>query len=257
MSTISPSTIVRTSLGLEPEGVPLEQPGVCCMCGQLLQIGDLANKATFTAGFTDELYLAVRGSSKLLICGDCTPLTSMKGLDRSGAGAFGLHAALPFRKWIDVATALLNPPVPPFVMCYATAKSQHMAWRSPVNHSQDVFRVRVGLRDLLIRRQRLVNAAEICGRIAAAAFGDLNTDKKRGPKRKTLPNPFVLLSPDLKEVTHGRWHRRVHALAASIPTDYPDFQDDMRWLRTLTDGEVWALRFVLTANPGSSESAAE
>lgn len=245
---ISPSTIVRKALGMEELGSPVQQETECCMCGRHLRIGDLAFRAAFSSGFTDDIDLAKRGTPNPMTCGDCMPLTTIEGLRNSGFGAFNLEGAKPFRKWVDVATALLNPPAPPFVLCYSTAKSQHMAWRSPVNYSTEMFYVRVGLRDLLVRRKRLIDAPAICARMATAIYGE-QSDKKRAAT-KTLPHPFKSLSPDLKDLEHGRLNPRVYALEMKTEPPYPEFHEDLNWLRSLTPGETWALRFTLTPGAG-------
>lgn len=248
---VSPSRVVRVSLGLEAVGTPVQKACMCCMCGAELDVGCIGNKSSFSSGFTDDLSLVHRGANQYT-CGDCQALGSTKGLLNSGFGAFSLQGYLPFRKWVDVAYALLNPPPAPFVMCFATAKSQHMAWRSPVNYSAEAFRVRVGLQDLHIRRKRLLEAPEICARVAAAAFENVKVKKSPGPARKTLPHPFISLTADLKDVQQGKLNPLALKLESSEVPPYAAFAQDMQWLRTLTKGEMWALRFILTPNAGST-----
>ncbi len=249
---ISPSRIVRQSIGLEAEGIPMTGEGVCCMCGVHLHVGDLFNKASFSAKFTDDVDMAVRGGH--FICGDCSTLMGAVGLRESGYGVFSVGERRPFRKWADIADVLVNPPKPPFVACYATSKNQHMAWRAPVNYSQEAYRVRVGARSLLIRRQRLLDAPAICERVANAIS---SASGKKPPKsaalRKTLPHPFVSLASDLKDTLHGLLKPSVMEVLKSAA--YPEVASDVQWLRTLTVGETWALRFVLT--PGAGTPGAE
>ena len=255
----SPSHIVRTALNYEPVGVPMPHDALCCMCGQDIKAGELGNKSSFSSGFTDQPSLA-RSGKNTFVCGDCGALGSTLALMATGHGCFSASGVTPFRKWVDVAAALTNPPEPPFVMSYATAKSQHMAWRSPVSLSRDVFYVRVGLRNFQIRRQRLLDAPAICKRLADAAYAKPDTGKKpkkaTAPKGKTLPNPFVLLDPSCKDLSHGVLHPKVHVLAQQEPPAYPELQQDLAWIKTLTSGEIWALRFVLTPGAGSACTAA-
>lgn len=253
--SFSSSYIVRVSLGLSPVGTPAISACQCCMCGAHIAASQLANKAAFSSGFTDDLSLVKRGKNQV-VCGDCQALCTVEGLRNSGFGAFSVQGYLPFRKWADVAFALLNPPPAPFVMCYATAKSQHMAWRAPVNQSPDLFRVRVGLQDLQIRRQRLLEAPAVCQRVAEAIEGHKSSKPKKASLsvKKTLPNPFLMLAPDLKDPMQGRLNPHVLTLECAESPPYEKFHEDMQFLRTLSKGEVWALRFILTPNAGATSS---
>lgn len=254
---LSSSAIVCRALGLMPNGVPMKEEGVCCMCGTGLHPGDLFTQTSLGDGFTDGPDMALPGGK--CTCGDCTTMMRMKPLMDSGYGVFTEKKHIPFRKWDDITNALLNPPEEPFVACYATSKSQHMAWRSPVNYSREAFRVRVGSRSLLIRRQRLIDAPVICARVANAAFESVSENKAKKKattgKGKTLPNPFITLSPDLKEINHGVLHPLVgKALKAQV---YPEITTDVQWLNTLTAGELWALRFILTPGAGKQSTTTQ
>ena len=158
--TINPnltsSELICRALKAKPAGVPAEKPGVCALCGAKIKIGDLCAPLKCGPGFMDDLDLAARGSQ--IICGWCVPHLEVEGLRASGYGAFSLQGTLPFRKWENIASALASPPEPPFVLVQATANNQHMAWRAPVNWSREMFYVRVGLRDLKIRRKYLLEA---------------------------------------------------------------------------------------------------
>lgn len=239
---ITSSVVVAKALGFAPDGVPAGKPCSCAMCGLTIQPGDMSAPFAVGASFMDDLSLASRGSD--VICGHCAPLISAKGLMASGYGAFGANGAFPFRKWADIASALLEPPEPPFVMVYATANNQHMAWRAPVNFSREAYRVRVGLRDLLIRRSILTSAVDAC-RVLGEAGGYSTAGKK------TLPNPFVMLSSDLKEPEHGRFKRMGSAF---FEAGGPELKDAFDLIQQLTLGETWALRFVLTPDAGKSNS---
>jgi CRISPR type IV-associated protein Csf1 len=242
---ITSSVIVAKALGFAPVGVPATHKTACSICGLQIQPNDLCSPFSVNQGFTDDLSLAARGTKHT--CGYCPPLMSADGLVRSGYGVFSEEGVRPFRKWTEVADSLMNPPKPPFVMLYATAKNQHMAWRAPVNYSGDAFRVRVGLRDLLIRRQLVIDAVEAC-RVLGTAKGfaiESSTIKK------TLPHPFFSLSPDLKEPTHGRLSMRL-ANRSTTPTQ-PEIEA-LDLVKRLSLGETWALRFVLTPNAGKKAS---
>lgn len=307
MQSLTSSVIVLKALGRDVDGAPAKEAGVCALCGLAISPGDLQSPLALGAGFMDDLSLAARGSQ--VICGYCGPLLTADGLRVSGYGAFSAAGAAPFRKWADVARQLEEPPSPPFVMAYATANNQHMAWRSPVNYSRDVFYVRVGLRDLKIRRQRLLAAVETCRVLgeaigyyrgvnrainaAAGAIADREflssllapiwrsrtieeavsrIDKTlaeirenaaleealekmkekllagRDPARKVLPNPFPgQLSPDLKDAGHGELDPIVWKPDFNLV-----FEKEVMEIMSLTAGEVWGLRFILTPGAGSS-----
>lgn len=240
------SAIVVSGMGMKPIGEPSNTETVCAMCGVHIGIGALCTRTPYGQAFTDDLSLAARGRPS--VCGDCATLATSNALRQSGFGVFTRTQALPFRKWGDIAAALLNPPEPPFVMCYATANNQHMGWRAVVNLSRDAFYVRVGLRDLLVRAATLREAVPAC-----ELLGNLPGVKPKGTAtRKTLPNPFVLLSSDLKEPAHGRLHPGLNSEAARDAWT-PEHDAALGLIRSLTLGETWALRFILT--PGAGQPA--
>lgn len=243
---LASSHIVVSGLGLKPTGTPAEQDCVCAMCGVHIPRGSPSAPATYSQSFTDDISLAARGSP--FICGDCVTLGTADALRFSGFGVFTRDQALPFRKWADIASALMNPPEPPFVMCYATANSQHMGWRSVVNYSREAFHVRVGLRDLLVRAAKLREAVQAC-ELLGSLPGVL---PKSAAPRKTLPNPFLTLSPDLKEASHGKLHPGLYAEPARQVWT-PEHDAALSLLKGLTLGETWALRFVLTPGAGQAE----
>ena len=249
---LTSSMVVTRARGLLPDGVPATKEGNCAFCGCEIRPGDPCVPFSAGGAFMDDLSLAARGSD--MTCGYCVHSLSADGLRNTSHGAFSLDSGvLPFRKWADVTNALLEPPKPPFVMLYATANNQHMAWRAPVNYSRDLFYVRVGLRDLKIRRPRLIEAVRVCERVALATMRKDDVRRKDDPKRKTLLNPFATLSPDLKDVFHADLAaemRRNSTDDYAHLLDDPRYQADLLFLKGLTLGETWALRFVLTPNAG-------
>jgi CRISPR type IV-associated protein Csf1 len=159
---------------------------------------------------------------------------------------------LPFRKWGDIAKALENPAEPPFVAAYATANNQHMAWRAPVSLSRDIFYVRVGLRDLRVRRPFTLRAVE-----AAVAIGEF---MGVAPTKSSLPHPYATLSSDLKD--HGHAHLRVSATSKGRGRVLLDdareaLPEEFYYLDNLTLGETWAMRFLLSPNAGQKAETEE
>jgi CRISPR type IV-associated protein Csf1 len=235
---LSSSVVIGQALKLSPEGSPAKFKHECAMCGLEIEPGDSCSPLFLGSSFMDDVYMANRGSHK--VCGWCARLLQIDGLRQSGFGAFGANGAFPFRKWADIAWNIQEPPEPPFVMVYATANNQHMGWRSPVNFSRDAFRVRVGLRDVLIRRKKLQEVIPAC-----IALGKACGYPTGG---KTLPNPFAFLSSDLKEPEHGRLRRMNKALEEGGET----MREALDAVRGLTLGETWALRFILTPDAGKT-----
>lgn len=243
--SLTSSSIVRSALDLPALGTPAQQSCTCAMCGAHIPAGALQGPAKYGPAFTDERSLSCRSSKH--ICGDCLALITNAGLRASGFGVFSKQGVQAFRKWADIAEALRNPPLPPFVMCYATANNQHMAWRSVVNFSRDAFYVRVGLRDLLIRGAVLKEAMQACELLGALP----GVAPKTAKNRKTLPNPFLSLSSDLKEPSHGRLHPGLYAAPArEVWTE--QHERAMQLILSLTLGETWALRFLLTPGAGQT-----
>jgi len=244
---LTSSAVVVSALGFEPDGVPAEKAGNCAFCGAEIKVGDPNVPFSVTGAFMDDLSLAARGSD--MTCGHCVHVLSADGLRATSHGVFSKAGVQPFRKWADVAKAVTEPPEAPFVMVYATANNQHMAWRAPVNYSRDLFYVRVGLRDLKIRRQKLLDAVKVCERVG------LKMGRTSDPSRKTLVNPFAALSSDLKEVSHadltGAINLQYSTKFEHLQADQ-EYQDDLRFLMDLSLGESWALRFVLTPNAGQA-----
>lgn len=244
------SELVCRALNYEPSGVPAKTQGICALCGNPIAVGELQAPLSLGVGFMDDLSLAARGSQ--VVCGWCPPLMAVDGLRQSGFGVFSLEGYRPFRKWGDIAAALLDPPEPPFSMTYATANNQHMGWRSPVNLSRDLFYVRVGLRDVKIRRQQLKQAVADCVLLGEAIEARKKT-KTDAPAKKTLPNPFISISNDLKDIKHARVKPAVFDL---VDTD-PELKAAFDRIMSLTLGETWALRFVLTNTDSTTETTTD
>lgn len=246
--TLTSSVVVARALDVAPLGEPSQKHGLCAFCGLEITPDDRVTdlKKNISKGFMDDLSLAARGSQ--MLCGYCTYLKSDTGLKAAGGGygVFSPAGVQSFRKWAEVAEALTNPPEPPFVMIYATAQNQHMAWRAPVNLSRDLYYVRVGLKDLKIRRQHLVEAVEHCRILGEALYPPQSTKpgKKTVPVRKTLPHPFLELAPDLKDTLHGVLNPRI------FDKEFDGLSEHLRAVMALTAGEVWGLRFVLTPGAG-------
>lgn len=246
---LTASVVVGRALGLLPVGLPIKSRSVCAFCGLRLSPGDQAVSLSLEDCFMDDIYMAARGSS--LLCVWCQGLKSPEGRKVSQRGVFSEEGVRPFSTWADIAESLANPPNKPFVMLYGTLKTMnmHMAWRAPVNYSKDLFYVRMGLRDLKIRRSRLLDAVWQCQRLGIAVdelqARSVNKQGKSSAK-KTLPNPFLNLSSDLKDPDHGAIRSGVFQLREE------QHVKDLEQVMQLTLGETWALKFLLTPGAGKS-----
>lgn len=244
MQTVTSSTVVTRALGMAPDGIACKQEGDCAYCGLHINPGDLYIPFAPGPSFMDTSSLAAKGSE--LTCGHCAVLLSASGLLAGGYGVFHEKGVMPFRKWKDVRAALIDPPAGPFVLCYATAKNQHMAWRATVNYSRDLFYVRVGLRDLKIRRLPLLHALTTAERMGRQ-IGREPTVTKSGEIR-SLPTPFNGLSPDLKDVGAGMLDSKVWTQCA---------RQDIDEILSLTTGELWAMRFLVSPGAGTDPEPEE
>lgn len=259
-SRMSEKVAARVPGLLEPMGTPVREAGQCAFCGKAMAAGDLHIPLAVGPAFMDDLYMAARGSA--LVCEYCAPFHTADGLIATQAGVFSVEDGyLPFGEWKAVAHALLNPPAPPFVMLKATAKNQHMAWRCPVNYSRDLYYVRVGLRDVRIRRLVLAQAMEDAVALGTAVQALLAALGKKASPRKTLPNPFVAMDGDLKSIQHCEYlwsvlpSNEVSPCVFDVANGDPRLSERLHRLQQISLGESWALRFLLTPNAGTESAA--
>ena len=240
MQQLTSSMLITKALGLEPVGVKAKEAGHCAYCGTEIAIGDLCNPFKPSPSFMDRAQLAAPNS--LVSCGHCPQVITTDALFKTSAGVFTEKGMFPFGKWADIGRALENPPDEPFVMCYATAQSQHMGWRAPVNFSKDLYYVRVGLRNLRIRRHVLLEAKEVAMRIAQVYEFE--------PSKTMLSHPFAGFDTKLKEGKCGelkineavslkdeKYHEKMEKLHKT--------KNDRLFLQNLTIGEKWGVGFLL------------
>ncbi len=244
LASLTSSVLVAAALGMRPDGVPSRRACRCVYCGLAIAEGDLSAPFHVTSGFMDDLSLASRGSG--LVCGYCAVLTNKEVLAVTSHGVYSFDGVAPFRKWADIGRALADPPHGPFCAGYATSNNQHMAWRMPVNFSRERFYVRVGLRDLCIRRPVLLRAMDACERLGSF-MGVSRTEK-------SLPHPFKVLSNDLKgqgAVAHAKLRLRKNSEELGFKEAALALPEDAALIRSLSLGETWALRFLLSPGAGS------
>ena len=238
---VSPSRIAIEALGIAPEGAPSKVDGCCAMCGTHISVGDICAPLRISQKFVDENCFAAPGSK--IICGACASLQGKDALSSTWQGVLSMAGARPFARWMEIKASLLDPPEPPFVAVYGTSRQQHMVWRAPISYSRELFYVRVGMENLLIRRAILQPALAASSRLRSRLEEDRAARKK--PKRvaasSVIPHAFARLSSDLKDVAHGGLNPAI--LAATWAKEKP-YTDDIALLRSLTLGETWAMNFV-------------
>lgn len=237
--------LVLNALRIPPEGVPSKEECRCVACGKPIHPGDLYAPFEVSESFMDDLALASRGSS--VTCGFCAPLFRKKVMEQIGKQVFTADGrVLSISKWEECAAFLRNPPKPPFVAVYSTGaalSAMHLAWRAPVTRSADLLMIRVGLRDVRIRRPVLLGA-ETAARELALKMGyeDGRANSQSGPPL----NPFAVRNTvtfDSFEFSRFRVSRPPHGLSLSLAEH--SLPQDLRFLRDLTLGELWGLVFLL------------
>lgn len=165
MQTLNPSRIdtssqlYRRAAGIEQQGVPLDRPATCAMCGAHLNAGDLSELVTaetFGEGFNNKLDMHSEGD---VLCGDCVALWSkefLQNYSKSYATSTGVYKLASSE---DVQAFVLTPPSAPFVAIFNCRQQQHMIWRTRVSLSQDVLTVRIDDELVHINRQLALDGA--------------------------------------------------------------------------------------------------
>lgn len=238
---IGPSELVLRAAGRKPLGEPAKQAGRCAMCGSEHKEGDLIMPFKPADSFTDWASLRMPQSS--VICGWCVEVWNADFTQKYLKSVVSLEGVFPCAKNDHIAYWLLNPPPPPFLIFLGDQKRQHLVWRTDMSLSRDVFSVRFGEKQMLIRREKLVSGLAACHEVVAA----LNLDRKKGK----LKSPFRSLARELDDFQHGSLRQDVLALYQTEPT----LQPYIDCLLSLTPGEIWGLTAVLYAqNPHRPEA---
>lgn len=231
---INPSELTLRFTGIAPRGQPAVKPGRCTMCGSSFHEGDIVDKFVPGKSFTD--YSSLRASESKIICGWCATLKKSAELTQKFSKSIVCSEGLfPFAKNDHIAYWLLNPPRPPFIIVIGDQKRQHLYWRTDVSISQDIFNIRIGESQFLIRREKLISGLQACKRITAIINAE-NSSKK-------INSPFLVLSRDLSELAHAKL--RSDVLEAALSND--EIKSAISELLTLTHGEVWALNPLIYA----------
>lgn len=246
----SPSEIGSRALGLRAEGLPAKNAGVCALCGVAIAVGDFCLPAKYGPGFVDAPTLAARHSP--YFCGWCPAMMTVEYLRATKIAAFSLAGALPFSGWADVARVLMEPPEPPFILMRGTKNNQHMIWRTPVSYSRDYYYARVGLMDVSIRRPILAPALAAGRRLEEALM--VHREATGQPIYNGPGHVFASLNPDLEGAAEG--HAKIRSDVANAPwAASGQSAYDLALLRSLSLGETWALRFIITSQKTETKAA--
>lgn len=220
----------------------------CMACGSPIPEGTPCNTWEIQTTFNDIPHLKNRNTG--LVCQDCSVTvigqSKPKGImnklilqkhvvySREGTRVIGKRAAF--------AHCLLNPPNPPFVMTYGTAKQQHLVWKAPVSYSKEYFFIQYGNTTWPIRRQVIINAKLIIEQLRDLMVeNDMKVDKSKTPM-------FVNTSFDLSSENFGQFRDDVLNLA---------FKNEqvhlcIKTLKQLKFGELWAALLISVFEPDAS-----
>lgn len=235
---ISPSRLARQALGLAPAGFAHEGEAThCALCRGAIAPGEPSAPVEFSNAFTDWASVGDTGRA----CGDCeatTPQPVLRNLQRVVITERGLYpiGTDDHRAWF-----LLTPPDPPFAVVVSTRSATaafHLHWKAPVTLDRNLIVVQLDDQALYIRHPILLLALEACRRVA----NGLQAARPESRRRERLNHPFVVLDRSVSEPAHGALHPDVALLG-------PEHADDLRLLRRLWPGELWALATLAKANP--------
>jgi CRISPR type IV-associated protein Csf1 len=242
MSTISPSQIAVQAAGRPPMGV-LKAPtsGRCAMCGQTHAEGELVTPFAPEDSFTD--YGSLKAPASKVLCGWCAATWNADFTQKALKTVMCKDGVFAAASNADIAYWLKNPPEGQWIWVMGDQKRQHIVWRATVNASTEMFQVRLGESNMTVRRKKVVEAVDAARRLATAA--------SVGRKGAPLKSPFLRLSRDLDDPSHGAIRRDLHRRAATEP----DIQKDIAIVQSCTPGELWALTAALYAAPSVERPA--
>ncbi len=234
---MSPSRLARTALGLEPVGFPHEGADThCALCRQPIRTGDVSGPVEFSSSFTD--YASISDSGRA--CGDCNATKTqpvLRSLQRVVITENGLY---PIGSDDNRAWFLLTPPEPPFSAVVSTRSATaafHLHWKAPTTIDRNFIAVQLDDQAIYIRHPVLLAALDACQRVADG----LQAIRPESRKRESLRHPFVALDRSASDPRHGAIHPDVLHLSH-------EHDDDIRLLRRLWPGELWALATLAKAN---------
>ena len=235
-SCISPSKIAIEAAGRAHKGVfKAAVSGHCAMCGQAHEIGDPITPFAPEDSFTD--YGSLKAKASKVLCGWCAATWNADFTQKALKTVMCRDGVFAAASNADIAYWIANPPAGNWIWVMGDQKRQHIVWRATVNTSRDMFQVRLGENNMTVRRDKVQVAVDAARRLAAAA--------STGRKGAALKSPFIRLSRDLDDPSHGVIRNDLHQRANTEP----DIKKDIEVLQSCTPGELWALTAVLYAPP--------
>lgn len=241
MNMIYPSDLVIQGAGFFqnlPDGIEAEHDGRCGMCSKPYAVGELVDYMVIPKTFTVEN--AIYDPYAPYRCLACAAIMDEKEfLFRWGNAVVTKDGLYPCLKRIHRGYWFTNPPEPPFAFYMQVTKSQHVAWRAPVNYSKEVIFFRLGENVLKIRTHKVIE-----GRDATNALIEEHQHQFQLKKMKRKPMRTALAYSDMKGQRVGQ--SELYPWVDELVKIVPDMGSHVAVLLSLSDSEAYALDFVLT-----------
>lgn len=241
------SEIICRGCGIAPaESSPPKkfQSTFCMTCGR--PIHDAKESVVWkpTSNFTDWQYLQPVGPVHV-VCRFCAALLTQdrlvalaKAVVSAQDGAFNLA------KDSHLTWFFQSPPTVPFVAMFSPMvqrRASHLFWKAVPTLDANMIYVQHGDQSLCIRRPVLAKALGRCARAVEIA--------RREGISISSHHPFQALSRKLDVPTHGMIRRDIQDLADRDQ----ELRSILKFLMTLTSGEMWALSVLAKGTPSAPE----
>lgn len=216
-----PSDVVDQVLGLGPEPIMADWVGAetaCSHCARPIIDGDYYAKSDVGAFFSDTRDLSCTSRA---ICWRCVILRKKVMLNGLSACVITPDGIYPIFKDIHKAWLFETPPQPPYFVMHSSSTMQHLAWRSIATLDNRVIAVRFGPHQLLVNRQKVLDALAIADRI------------NEGQKKWVSP---LMLDRKSAEPWHGQLNPRATEFLS---------EDEITFFGNLGQGEKWALSYLM------------
>lgn len=167
----------------------------CAWCGSDLKHPEykgMVAKFQPSVGFNNYIDLAVPSSRYL--CPHCQILSDgQKYMLQAKTAVACPEGIFPLSKDVHLQQFFLNPPQPPFVVVYSTAKQMHLYWRTPISLSRNLFTMRFNNELAVVRRLKVLQVVEKSNE-SLRLVNELLTEKAK--LKKPL---FTLLAADYRD----------------------------------------------------------
>jgi CRISPR type IV-associated protein Csf1 len=241
---LSPTNLIKNICNLPSlaMNVALEDTQ-CGICGFPICEGETVDVLELSKTFTNARDIAnINAHYK---CDSCTSVMADQRFQKAlSANVFCSAGVYPANKKIHRGYWLLNPPAPPYLFVLGVTKSQHVAWRAPVNMSHDVILMQHGDDTVKLRSHALREAVEITVALRKMyeEYAQNLATKKTKSKFRLMPFTYSdMKGQRLFQSEPQRW------LLELIETN-PEAKLLAEPLFSLTAQECWALDFCLTEN---------